>query len=136
MAIVALTGVKRDGTIAADSTAGIPIPQRVDWARGEDGSIALTVYGQDGTKANLTDGTVTLAIGPQSIQGVAALVTKTATLTDPTNGLATFTFDAADTSDVTQGRLYRYDVWLTDTSGKRWQVVPASEWFLAAAVAP
>lgn len=138
MAIVALTGVKRDGSSSADGIAGQPVPQRVTWARGEDGTIAITVYKQDGTPANLTGCALALTIGPANVvQGVPALLTKAAVLdVDPTTGKATFAFAAADTSDITQGRLYRYDVWLTDASTKRWQVVPTSEWYLAPAVAP
>jgi len=65
--------------------------------------------------------TITWRLTPKSV----VFLTKTFTLTDPTNGKATFAIDAIDTSglDAKREHQYVYDVQVTKTTGKNETVV-------------
>lgn len=49
----------------------------------------------------------------------AYFLQKTANLTDPSNGKAEFTIDAADTSSLTAQQVYCWDVEVTKTTAKK-----------------
>jgi hypothetical protein len=55
-------------------------------------------------------------------------------LTDPTNGKTDIVITSSDTAAFLQRYSYHYDVHGIDGAGKRWQLVPASTFRIAAIV--
>jgi hypothetical protein len=138
VAILSIVGVLRDGSIAADADENEPIAQRIDWPRAEDGKIKITVYRQDGSRANVTDTVITLTIRTQdpvtSLPAAAPIVSRAAVITSGPNGEAEFSIAASDvlSMQLLERRIYRYDVWIQDATSARQQIVPESQWVVDA----
>ncbi len=99
-----------------------PVP--LQWPRGEDGSIVVSVVDQAGDPVNLTG--ASLALGVRTFPFDAdPIFVRAGSVTDAAGGVAAFTLVAADTADLAPGH-YRYDVWLV-LAGERHQIVPASD---------
>jgi hypothetical protein len=84
---------------------------------GDDKVITVTVYDNDDVVVDITSATITYQLS-QNVKS-AAIISKTVgsgiTLTDPTSGVFTITFDPADTASLS-GRYY-HECEITDTSG-------------------
>jgi hypothetical protein len=122
---VTLTGVLANGTQPqAGISPLVPYAQPLAWPAGEDGSIVVKVVDPTGAVVNITGGALVLAARHRASDAALAF-RLTAVLTTPAQGVATFTLPAATTAALTE-LVYRYDVWYTDATSKRWQLVPAS----------
>lgn len=131
MAVVAITGILRDGSQPEAAYPPSLASQRIDWPRAEGGTIKLSVVRSDGSDANLSGLTVVFAVRPKnSVQGVDALISRQATITDGAAGLGEFPITAGDTVAMAERRLYRFDVHLIDAQGVRWQLIPESDFYL------
>lgn len=76
-------------------------------------SLSLTVTNTDGTVFDLTGYTVQLNVG------LASVLTKNATLTDPTNGVCVFTWSS---TDLTVAGQYDAQLVLTAPSTDIWKI--------------
>lgn len=85
---------------------------------GETGTISLAVLHAAGGAYDLTGAQLLLAVNGSTISRQATISSP------PSAGLATFPLVIADT--LSMRGVYTYDVWLTDASGNRWEVVPPS----------
>lgn len=125
MAVIALTGVLRDGT--GDQ---LPVPQRISLARGEGATISLTVTKADGTPYDTTGCTIAIAIRPKGTTGASAglpLIARRSVPVVAASGQEKFTLVSGDTVELAERKPYRYDVQLIDTASQRWQIVPESD---------
>lgn len=86
--------------------------------RGDDKIYELTVTDkQTGNPVNITDCTIKMT-WKENIEDEAYFLQKTADPTDPENGKAEFTIDAADTSSLKKRTEFYFDVQITKTTGK------------------
>jgi len=108
--------------------------QNLRWPPGAYGDLKARLRRQDGTPVVLTGGILRLAIREVTNVTSAAALVRDATLTNEAQGLAVFQLDSGDTAAFVEGRRYFYDVWWLDASGRRYQVVPHSEWVAAPVV--
>ena len=133
--ILELTGVLRDATKPA-GTLEQQVPERAPlvWPRGEDGTLRLTVRKQDGTVANLGGGTIVFAVRKYPTDA-APVVSRQGTLVDAVAGRADIPLVQADTLNLKEEVRYRYDVQYIDGTGKRWQVIPESNFEIAPIIA-
>jgi hypothetical protein len=95
--------------------------QDIEMFSGDDKSLAVTVYAEDGiTPVDITGFTVTWILSARPT-GSVAIVTKTVgsgiTLTDPGNGVFTVTLADTDT-DALLGKYY-HQARITDQSGNK-----------------
>lgn len=91
--------------------------------RGDDKIYELTVTDkQTGNPVDITGCTITMTLREDWDEAIFLQKTNGAgvTLTDPTNGIAEITIDAADTSglDVSTQHEYVFDVYILKTTGK------------------
>lgn len=123
---VAIGGVLVDGSTPVTST-----PSRQNWnaPQGADVTITLTVVGSSGAAVNLTGYANPLltirnapSAGPQTAQNVFAPLVGT--ITSPSTGVVQFTLPGSSTKGLYSS--YVYDVFVTNASSKRDEVVPPS----------
>lgn len=133
--IVALSGVIVDGTTPVTAT---PTAQALSIPQGTDATINLTVTGSNGTAIDVTGYSFTLSIKlPTAL--ATAVATLTGTVTDGPAGKVSFTLPGSTTKiapipatlnypAVGAGLYgdYVFDVFSSDASGHRDEVVPES----------
>lgn len=129
--ILELTGVRRDATVPAGTIPQkVPVRQDIVWPRGEDGTLQIACFDQDGTAVDLTGGA--LVFGMREFPyDLAALISRQATVAAPLSGLATVDIVRADTISLNDETVYFWDLQFTDASGKRWQFIPESAFQIA-----
>jgi hypothetical protein len=134
MAILELNGVWRNGP-----RAPTPEAQPIEWPRGEDGALLLTVVDATGEAADLTGCTLIFALRDtaetEAEEAEDPQISRQADITDAAGGAAEILISAGDTVDLDEAHLYRFDVQLIDADGKRTQVVPESQWLVQPIVA-
>ena len=87
--------------------------------RGDDKLYEVTVTDKDtGSVVDITGCTLKMT-WKENKSDSSYFLQKTATLTDPTNGLAEFAIDAADTTSLTEKKSFFFDVEITKTTGKK-----------------
>ena len=121
-----IAGVVADGTTPVTATAA-----RTDLMvyQGVDTFLAVTVTGSSGVPINLTScvGVLTIRDRVMPNQGTpSVLQTYVATLTAPATGLMTFIVPGAFIKALLL-KSYFYDVFLTNASGYRDEVIPVSQ---------
>lgn len=121
--IINVAGVVVDGTTPVTAT-----PTRVDLNayQGVDLIVQVTVTGSNGTATNLTSWSGTLVLKDRLLpaQGTPAVVKSyTASLTSPTTGVMQFAIPGSDLKALLLIS-YWYDVFTTNATGKRDEVVP------------
>ena len=84
--------------------------------RAEDKDLVFTVLQSSGQAQNITGWTITFRMA--TTQGGAAVITKSATLTTPSQGICTVTLASADTSGLSVDTTYFYDLRRTDTGSR------------------
>jgi hypothetical protein len=124
--------------VLVDGTTGTTVPTRQDIVvyRGVDTSVQVTVKNTAGTAVNLTGYSATLKVKDRLLpaQGNPQLnVSYAATLTDPTNGVVTFTIPGTDLKNMNLVG-YWYDVFIASATSKRDEVVPTGTMTVNAAV--
>lgn len=86
-------------------------------SRGNDRTFNVTVKDSSSVAIDITGYTIFFMVKENTNQADSlAKITKTAVLTDPTNGIATITIDAADTQDLIP-KNYQYDIKIKDAGG-------------------
>lgn len=125
--IISLTCVVADGSTPVGTVPPIyPRAQRIAVPRGEALTVNLVVVKQNRTAFNLTGCTIKLAVRRQ-LSDSSPMFTRTAVIGGtPSAGLAAVAIAEADTLGLIEKKDYQYDVQLTDGTGRRWQLVPAS----------
>jgi hypothetical protein len=83
-----------------------PVKQSDHVFAGEDKSLRFTIYDSAGAVANITGWTLSWKLETQ--QGGSVQVTKSGTVTDGPNGIATVTLLAADTSALAGGTYFHH----------------------------
>lgn len=84
-----------------------------DFVPGEDRIFTVTIA----TSVDITGWTIEFQLKTVPDPDAAALITKTAVITDAANGTFTLTLDSADSADLKPG-IYYYDVVRTDAGNK------------------
>lgn len=129
--ILELDGVQRDASDPPIGTPRIlPEAQPLIWPRGEDGILRLAVLTEDTAPCDLSAiQNVVFAVRRYSAEAnaVVALISRQATVTDAVAGLCEFDITQADTIGMLDKVSYFYDIQLTDADGRRWQLIPESE---------
>jgi hypothetical protein len=129
MPVLSLQGVLLNGTAPAAGVQPLaPAQQTIHWPSGEDGTVKLAVVDPTGAVVNVAGGSFKLGLRHR-FSDTAPVLSRAGTITDAPNGKVSFALAAADTSALDVDT-YRYDVWYTDSGGKRWQVVPASDFVI------
>jgi hypothetical protein len=121
--LLRITGVYLTGTLPTGVVPRTPAPAPLPWARGADGTIQVVVIDESGAPVNLASSSLVLGCRRLDSDSIP-LFTRAGTVTDAVNGVCDFAIAAADTEGLAPGG-YRYDVWLTDASGRQ-QIVRAS----------
>jgi hypothetical protein len=121
MALFKINGVYVDGTGAT-----LPTRQDLTFPQGEDVTVQVTVSGQNGTAINLTgySGTMLWKVA-QANSSMPVSLSLPLALTNPTQGIGTFTLSAGVSKTLTAS-MYFYDVFITSGSGAKDEVVPTS----------
>lgn len=102
--------------------------------RGNNKLFPITVTQKsDGAIVDLTGATLTMEVKLKPGDADPALISKTATLTDPTNGKAEFELEPSDTSSLDPG-LYAYDVVLVTATSKRYTIIGPQDFRVLAVV--
>jgi len=95
--------------------------------RGDDRTVQLTVKKTDGTAFDLTGSTVTMYVKRRiTDKDSEAVITKTGTLTDATNGVVEFYLTPSDTEDLTEladNHPYPVDFQVVTDAGKKYTVL-------------
>lgn len=113
-----LAGVVVDASVSSDPRSIQPLSTPA----GETGQFNIAVIHCNGTIFDLTGCQLTLTVEHKDTATV--FISRQATLLNAVAGTAYFPFVVADT--VGTNGVYDYDVWLTDASGNRYQVIPVS----------
>ncbi len=125
----------RDGTVPAGNIPpGLPKVYPLKWPRYGDGTLRLTVKRGDLTLYNLTGSSIVLGMRSFSTDSTP-LISRQATIIDAPTGRADIPLVPGDTATLVDGHKYFYDIQLTDAAGKRWQVVPQSDFEVTAVFA-
>lgn len=89
-----------------------------------DASISLTVRNSDNTRTTITSAAITLTVR-KTLADTSPVISRLATITDATNGLATFAIAQSDTSSLDTGD-YLYSIEAVWLGGAREQLVKVS----------
>lgn len=119
----ALSGCIVDGT---SSVTNVPTQQNLALPTGEDIQVQVTVKGSNGSAINITGYSGTLTLKTQVGQQPIFSQTFPATLTTPASGVMTFTLPGTTTKTLQATFSYQFDVFTTNVSAQRDQVVPNS----------
>lgn len=97
---------------------------KVSLYRGDTLTLAVVITDSSDEAYDLTDYTVTMIVKSQKndTNASAVIAQKTATVSDPTSGIATFEFDTDDTDDVDEGK-YWYDIVIDDGTTRKTVIV-------------
>lgn len=127
-----LVGVLEDGSVRA---AGVPSNPRktLSFPVASDALVRLRVVTADGNPVPMGGTTSLLFTLKKKYTDTDALISRAATIDSAGGGLCSFRFVPIDTRQLSPGQ-YTYDIWLTDTSGNRFAVVPTSPFYLEPAV--
>lgn len=102
--------------------------------RGNNKTFPITVTQKsDGGVVDLTGSTLTMEVKAKTGDADPALISKTATLTDPANGIAEFELEPSDTSGLDPGQ-YSYDVVLVTATSKRYTIIGPNPFTILAVV--
>lgn len=134
--ILALTGVLRDMSEPAGTVEQAhPYVQDITWPRAEDGTIRLTLIGQNRSAVNITGCSFFLAVRKLPMAADDAptppAIYRQGVIAEAVNGRVDFTIASGDTLAFVEEHGYRYDVHYVTAAAKRSQVVPDSEWMCA-----
>lgn len=124
--ILTLSGVLVDATVPAAAGVAQLEPEQQDLAvpAGDDVIVRVKVKRQDGAAGSLA-GTAVLALKKYEHDAAAAIARAGVFTAADT---IEFTFTGAELAALSFDHGYAFDVVYTDGGGKRWQVVPKSEW--------
>lgn len=121
--VLTLNGVIVDGTSPVTST---PTQQNSSLPVGQDVTVLVTVKGSNGAVVNLTGYSAVMTIkSPVGLSPVLNLA-LVGTLSNPTQGQVQFTLTGAQLKAMLTGASYLFDVFTTNGSGGRDEVVPLS----------
>lgn len=121
--IQALSGCIVDGTSPVTST---PTQQNLALPTGEDVTIKITIVGSNGTPVNITGYTGALTLKTQVGQQPIFSQVFTGTIVNGPAGTMSFTLPGVTTKNLQTTFSYLYDVFTTNGSSGRDQVVPNS----------
>ena len=131
MLVIDLVGVLEDGSVPS---AGVPQnPRRtLSFPVGSDVTLRLALVTASGAAVPLAGGSLLFTL-KKRFSDTDAQVSRAAALDAPSSGLASFRFGPTDTKNLTSGQ-YAYDIWYTDSDGRRNAVVPTSPLILEPAL--
>lgn len=125
----AFTGIVVQTDVGVDPR----VPVTFTTPAGETGQIDLTVVTQAGAAYDLTGASLTLSVR----LGSQLLLSRGGTINSPsTGGTAFFPLVIADTVNLSNNGLrtsYTFDIWVTDASGNRFQVISGTSQFVVLA---
>lgn len=125
--ILSLTGVLADASIPAGTIAPAePTPRTINWPQGESGTIRVSVIRANHVPANITGGTLILGVRRHYHDDTIELSRQADLISSGSTGIGEFPIVIDDTRDL-EIDTHRYDVHLIDSTGARWQVIPASD---------
>lgn len=120
MALFKLSGVVMDGTTGTS----VPTRQDISFPQGEDATFQITITGQNGTPINLTGYTGSMVWKYAQNSVMTSPLTLSMALSNPTQGIGTFTLSATVSKGLTQS-LWWYDVFISG-GGSKDEVIPVS----------
>jgi len=90
--------------------------------RGDTRTITVTVKNSAGSLVNLTGYTMRMTVkSDKTSADSAAIISKTATITDPTTGVGTFALTVTDTTQT--AGIYYYDVQISNSTPSVYTVI-------------
>lgn len=106
----------------------VPSPKDIVLPAGQTFDLAVAIVDSGEQPIDLTGGQVLFSVRAKSTDPTAR-ISRQATLTAPTLGLCVVPLAVNDTAALPAGP-YSWDLWLTDASGNRAQVVPGSSFLV------
>lgn len=127
--ILTVYGVFLDGATPTTNAQAVPFAQKLSVPQGCDGQVNLIVLNPAGAAVNIGAGSLVLTVKNRYTDTGSPQISRAGVIDSGAGGLAHFSLVEADTvapSTLNVGPC-QYDIWWTDGSGVRHQLVPVSD---------